>query len=674
MSVNYGEDLFPFMSAEQHDLEVPVTDENKTKEQLIAELVELRSRERKYRQIFQNMTTGCALHEIICDDRGKPINYRYLELNPAFEKLTGVPSSALLGKTILDVLPNTEEYWIETFGKVALTGEPVSYENYSRELGKFYDTWVFSPQKNQFAVIFSDISERKRIEEALREAQEKYRNIIENAVEGIFQTTIEGKVLMVNPAYANIFGYDSPQEMMNAVKDIRQVYFDPEQRSEAIRLLKEKGVLKGFEGKAYRKDGEIFWFSSNARTVLDAQGHPLYLEGSLEDISQRKDMEGKILQAQKLESLGILAGGIAHDFNNILTAILGNISLAKSLDESKEQLIKRLTEAEKASLRASELAQQLLTFSKGGAPIKRVVSIQRIIEHSVQFALTGSNVQSELFFQEGLWPAEVDEGQISQVIQNLIINAQQAMPSGGRIRIEAKNLSIEENAGQNMGLRKGDYLLILIQDQGSGISKDHLSKIFDPYFTTKQKGTGLGLSISYSIIQRHQGYITAESNPGGGTTFFIYLPASPGAHISPEKSQGEALTRGKGRVLVMDDEESVLNLAGEVLKNLGYEVELVKNGIEAVEIYKRARATGRSFALVITDLTVPGDIGGVETLRRLKEIDPHVDVIVSSGYSNDPAMANFKAFGFSGCLKKPYRVFEVSETLREVLKARRLDD
>jgi len=651
-----------------------VTDENKTKEQLIAELVEVRKNEKKYRQIFENMTNGCALHEIICDDRGKPISYRYLELNPAFEKLTGVPCSALLGKTILEVLPNTEEYWIETFGKVALTGEPIAYENYSRELGKFYDTWVFSPQKNQFAVIFSDITQRKRTEEALREAEEKYRNIFENAVEGIFQTSLDGRLMMVNPAFAKIFGFDSPQEMLRSVKDVLPLYIDPNQRSVVKQLLKEQGVVKNFELQYYRKDREIIWVSSNIRAVKDAEGNLAYHEGSAVDITQRKEMERQILKAKQLESLGILAGGIAHDFNNILTAIVGNISLAKSLLDSKELLLNRLVEAERASIRASELAQQLLTFSKGGAPIKNLVSIQSIIEHSVQFALTGSNIHSQFFFQEDLWPVEVDEGQMGQVIQNLIINARQSMPEGGTIRLEVKNLVINNNGRQGLVLRKGNYLLISIQDQGTGIPKKDLSKIFDPYFTTKKKGSGLGLSITHSIIHRHEGYITAESDPKVGTTFYIYLPASPKGVLPPEKVEVEAMTQGTGRILVMDDEDSVLSVARETLKHLGYEVELAKNGTQAIRIFKKALDSGKSFDLVITDLTVPGDIGGVETLQRLKEIDPQVKVIVSSGYSNDPVMADFKSIGFAVCLKKPYRAFEVSHTVKRVLKTRRLAD
>ncbi|MFI5305352.1 MAG: response regulator [Nitrospiria bacterium] len=250
-------------------------------------------------------------------------------------------------------------------------------------------------------------------------------------------------------------------------------------------------------------------------------------------------------------------------------------------------------------------------------PIKKIISIQSLIEHSVKFALMGPNIQSQLFFQEDLWPVEVDEGQMSHVIQ-----------------------------------------------------KEHLLRIFDPYFTTKTKGSGLGLSITHSIIKRHQDYITAETNPGGGTTFLIYLPASPQPIVPQEKTEAEAMARGKGRVLVMDDEESVLNIAEETLTHLGYEVDLAKNGTETVKIYKRARESSHPFDVVITDLTVPGDIGGVETLRRIREIDPNVKVIVSSGYSNDPAMADFQSFGFTDCLKKPYRASEVSQTGKRVLKTK----
>jgi two-component system cell cycle sensor histidine kinase/response regulator CckA len=508
-------------------------------------------------------------------------------------------------------------------------------------------------------------SARKSADNLFEDLEQKYKILVENSPDGICILDCDATILFINRVL--------PQYKVDDIIGTNAFQYISEEHHPEYKVLLRKLFETGEPGSIeLNMVGPTRWLS---RLIpLKQNGKIVSAMVISTNITDLRKMEEEVLKVEKLESLGLLAGGIAHDFNNILTGILGNISLAKSFINSKEQLLTRLTEAEKASLRASELAQQLLTFSKGGSPIKKLVSIQNVLEHSVQFALTGSNIQRQFIFQKNLWPVEVDEGQMGQVIHNLVINAQQAMPSGGKIKIEAKNLTIKDNSIHGKLLRKGDYLIISIQDQGTGISKEHLSKIFDPYFTTKQKGSGLGLSVTHSIIRRHHGYITAESKLGSGTTFFIYLPASSEANVPREKAESESLTQGKGRILVMDDDESVLQVAGETLKHLGYEVDLAKGGTEAVEIYKKAQKSTHPFEVVITDLTVPGDIGGIKTLKKLREIDPQVKVIVSSGYSNDPAMADFKAFGFSDCLKKPYRAFEVSETVKRVLKVRRLDD
>jgi PAS domain S-box-containing protein len=523
-----------------------------------------------------------------------------------------------------------------------------------------------------FFGISRNITEKKLAENILQQSEERLAAVIDNSTSVIHMKDLSGKYLLINKKFEDLFHISKKDIIGKTSYDVFPIEIAAKLRANDQKVIKNKIPIE-FDETVPQDDG-LHDYLSVKFPLLDNKGEVYAICGIATDITDRKSREEDQMKIEKLESLGLLAGGIAHDFNNILTAILGNISLATSFVESREQLLSRLGEAERATLRASELAQQLLTFSKGGTPVKKMVSIQSLIEHSVQFVLTGSNVQSQLFFQEGLWPVEADEGQMNQVIQNLVINAKQAMPSGGTIRIEAKNLVIEENEGLEMGLRKGNYLSISIQDQGTGIAKEHLSKIFDPYFTTKTKGSGLGLSITHSIIRRHKGYITAESKPGGGTTFFIYLPASPQSSVHNEKVETEVMTHGQGRVLVMDDDESVLNVAAGILRHLGYEVNVARGGTEAVQMYKKAKNSDYPFDIVITDLTVPGDIGGVETLRRIREIDPQAIVIVSSGYSNDPAMAKFKKFGFSDSLKKPYRAFEVSQAVKRVLKTRRLED
>jgi CheY-like chemotaxis protein len=384
------------------------------------------------------------------------------------------------------------------------------------------------------------------------------------------------------------------------------------------------------------------------------------------DITERKKMEEELLRAQKLESIGLLAGGIAHDFNNILMAILGNISLASMEAPSNSRIVERLTAAEKASLQAKDLTQQLLTFSKGGAPIKSTASVANLIRDSADFALRGSNVRCEMIIPDDLWPIEVDQGQMNQVINNLIINADEAMPDGGIIAVRAENVILDSESAAALPLRPGGYVKLTISDQGIGIPPEHLSKIFDPYFTTKQKGSGLGLATAYSITQKHDGYITVESRLGAGTTFTILLPASLKQTASVAKGEGHPV-RGRGRILVMDDEALIRDVVGQMLEFIGYEPDFARDGAEAIERYRIAKESGRPFSAVIADLTIAGGMGGREAIKKLLELDPNAKAIVSSGYSNNPVMANYRQFGFSGVVAKPYEIQKLSDEIYKVI-------
>ncbi|HEX2767705.1 MAG TPA: ATP-binding protein [Geobacteraceae bacterium] len=381
-------------------------------------------------------------------------------------------------------------------------------------------------------------------------------------------------------------------------------------------------------------------------------------------IAEKQKIEDELFSARQLESLGILAGGIAHDFNNLLTAIMGNTSLAKMFTDPGNKIYARLDEVEKASLRARDLTQQLLTFSKGGAPIKKVTSITDVIFDSSRFSLRGTKSRCELSVTGELWPVEVDEGQISQVVGNLAINADQAMPEGGVVELRAENVTLLK--GQVVALEPGRYIRLSITDSGIGIPKDHLAKIFTPYFTTKQRGSGLGLATSYSIIKKHGGVIIVESEIGRGTTFHIYLPASEKEVPKKEKSSLTTIT-SSGKILVMDDEEFIRNTAREMLATVGYTVGHANDGAEAIDLYIRARESGEPYDLIIMDLTIPGGMGGVETIQKLLEIAPDAKAIVSSGYANGPIMADFKEYGFKGVIAKPYRTNELCKVVQNVI-------
>jgi signal transduction histidine kinase/ActR/RegA family two-component response regulator len=441
---------------------------------------------------------------------------------------------------------------------------------------------------------------------------------------------------------------------------------DLERVTQEVTSYSGKEGREDFVHKPYRiitKDGETKWLDDMTFIRRNAKGDITHYQGIVLDITERKRLEEELLRAQKLESVGLLAGGIAHDFNNILTIIMGNISLAKTDLAQGDDPSELLTEAERASKRAQTLTKQLLTFAKGGAPVKEITSLKDVIKETSLFVLRGSKSRCEFSIAEDLWPADVDIGQISQVMNNIVINANQAMPEGGTILISAENLVINESL--DFSIKPGRYIKVSIQDQGVGIAEKHLANIFDPYFTTKQEGSGLGLATTYSIIKKHEGHITMESQLGVGTTFHIYLLASDKA--VPEKEEVK-LIKGHGRVLVMDDEASLRKMVGRMLEKLGYESKFAKDGAEAIRMVKEAKEAKKPYDAVILDLTVPGGMGGKEAINKLLEIDPELKAIVSSGYSDDPVLANFKEYGFKGMMPKPFESRSLGKVLHEVLK------
>lgn len=407
-----------------------------------------------------------------------------------------------------------------------------------------------------------------------------------------------------------------------------------------------------------------------AYPIFDEQGNIEMVTEQIRDVSEKRRMEEELFKAHKLESIGILAGGIAHDFNNLLTAILGNISLSKMYVSEGDSVYAKLTEAEKASLRARDLTQQLLTFSRGGAPVKKKASIAAIARESASFTLSGSRSSCLFHIADDLWPAAVDEGQMSQVINNLILNADQAMPSGGIIEVTCVNARLGEE--ELPPLREGRYVVVSVKDHGVGIPFEALPRIFDPYFTTKQGGKGLGLAAVYSIVRNHEGHITVDTRPDKGTTFTLYLPCGEVDSAGAADDQGEPPESGlpecSGKVLVMDDEENIREVIGEMLDFIGYETEFARDGAEAVALYARALGSGEPFAAVILDLTIPGGMGGKEAVEKLRALDPGVRAIVSSGYSNDPIMSDYLGFGFRGIITKPYKLTELKKVLSEVIE------
>lgn len=383
-----------------------------------------------------------------------------------------------------------------------------------------------------------------------------------------------------------------------------------------------------------------------------------------QEIAVRERMESELARVEKLESLGLLAGGIAHDFGNLLGSVMGNISLAMLDVDPASPARQQLIKAEGASLRAQELIRQLLTFSRGGTPVKKLLSLPGLITEAAGLSLRGSRVLHEIAIPGGLWSVEADDGQLMQVFSNLLINADQAMPDGGIIRISAQNVTLA--AGDIPPLGAGRYVKVSIRDEGTGIAQEHLFRIFDPFFTTKKKGSGLGLATSYSIVRKHDGIMTVVSEPGTGTVFHLYLPASQ--DDASFLSRNDSYVKGSGHILIMDDEEDMRSTTGDMLTRLGYSVDFAGEGDEAIAKYRGAREGGRPFDAVIMDLTIPGGMGGREAIRRLLAIDPDALAIVSSGYSDDTVLADHRSFGFRGVVRKPYRLRDLSEVVADVLR------
>lgn len=513
--------------------------------------------------------------------------------------------------------------------------------------------------------VMLDITDRIQAAHEVRETGERYRLLFEQSPVGVFHFDRERRITRCNPRFAAIL-HSSEQEWVGS--NLHKLGDDA-----LLQAIDEtlRGRPSACDG-VYQADprSAALWISLRTAPILDQGGQTIGGVGIVEDIGGRRREEEERAKSQKLESLGLLAGGIAHDFNNILTSILGNISMLRlSGSCATEDNHELLVDAEQAARRAKDLTHQLLTFAKGGAPVKKLIRVGDLIRETVSFALHGSSSRSVLDIPEDLWAAEVDPGQLAQVIQNLVINADQAMPEGGILTVRAANRPAREPAPP--GLPAGAYLKLEVEDTGIGISAKHLERIFDPYFTTKSKGSGLGLTTSFSIIRKHGGSIAVSSEPGHGTCFTLYLPARENVVLPRAAATSPSLSAaaGQGRLLIMDDEPAIRDISQRMLRKAGYEVATTAHGEEALQLYQAARDQGRPFQAVILDLTIPGGLGGRETFLRLKAMDPAVCALVASGYS-DETLAETLALGFAGVVPKPFTAAELVQAVHDVLESR----
>ena len=503
-----------------------------------------------------------------------------------------------------------------------------------------------------------DLAERNQARAALQESARTMTDILENTTDGFFALDHEWKFTYLNSEAERLLDRKRDEvigkELWQEFSELIGSPFEQNYR----RVLTEQAAV---EFEASDAAGRI-WFEM--RAYPSGRGISVFFR----DVTERKRMEEERLTTSKLESLGTLAGGIAHDLNNILTVISGNIGLAQiEAPSDAGSLLSFLSKAGQAAQHAAHLSSQLLTFSKGGAPIKRVSSLSELLAQAAEFSLYGSNLRGDIDLAADLWKAEVDPGQIEQVMNALVINAREAMPHGGTVRISARNVKLEEDPG--VLLPAGRYLKITVTDRGSGVDEDLATKIFDPYFTTKPMGSGLGLAISYSIVKKHGGMLHLESSSAEGSTFVFYLPASKSKSVSMEPVVSERVFHfNHQRILVMDDEAAIRDLTCQLLSTLGYEVTAVPDGLEAVRTYERALRRGENFQAVILDATIRGGMGGLATIERLRTLDPHVTAIICSGYSDEAALSEFVAYGFRGALPKPFTRGELADALQRAFE------
>ena len=593
---------------------------------------------------------------------------KFVYANETFRSMVTVSEPELSSKSFVDFIhPEDRMNVMQDYAGI-LAGEKKDAGTEFRTLtaeGKtrWYDCvprsiqWHGSPA---VMTTLNEITDRKETEDSLDKSESRYDLLVDKVPVGIYELDLHTqKLLSVNDFVCRTLGY-SRDELL-AFDAINLVY--EEDRPAAVermaKMVTGQEVNETSEFRLRTKEGALIWVLFNT-TVIREHGQPARVTVVAYDITMYKRAEENLQKIEKLESLGVLAGGIAHDFNNILTAILGSISMALRPDTSPEEKGPLLEQAQQACFQAMNLTKQLLTFSEGGIPIRQPVSVTGLVEECVGFTLSGSSAKADVTIPPDVWAVDADAGQIGQVLNNLVINASQAMPGGGIISIETENEEVSGDSG--LQLAPGSYVRFSVRDQGVGIQQEHCSRIFDPYFTTKSTGSGLGLATAYSIIKRHRGHIEVESTEEKGSSFVFYLPALPDRTPSEAEKTGD-IKGGNGNVLLMDDDDAVRQVGCQMLEHLGFSVTCTHDGADAVERYAEALQKGTTFDLVILDLTVPGGTGGMEAMRELLKLDPEVRAIVSSGYSNDPVMADAGSFGFLGVLKKPFTVEQLDSLI-----------
>jgi PAS domain S-box-containing protein len=628
--------------------------------------------EKKFRSLFESMAEGVALHETVYDASGKPVNYRIIDANPSYEKHTGISPTAARGKLATELYGTSETPYLDEFCGVGETGVPNYFETYFPPMQKHFAISVCSAARGTFATVFEDITERKNHETALAVERERLLVTLRSIGDGVITTDVEGKITLMNKVAEELTGWRMADAVGRPLGDVFHIINEQTRQrcdNPVDKVLKSGGIVGLANHTALiSKDGRERVIADSGAPIRDRESRVIGVVLVFRDITDKQKIDDALRNAQKLESIGTLAGGIAHDFNNLLGGVFGYVDMA--LDATKDKTVANyLSRAMGAMERARALTRQLLTFAKGGAPLRQPGPLFPFVAETAQFALSGSNVSCACDFPPDLWQCSFDRNQIGQVIDNIVINAQQAMPGGGTVAIGAENVMLALN--NPAGLAPGNYVRIVIRDSGIGIPPEILPRIFDPFFTTKQKGSGLGLATAYSIVKKHDGHIEARSEGGKGSVFTLYLPAQTAAGArAREAAAPQAAHRGRGTVLLLDDEEVVRDSVAAMLEILGYTAACFSEGKDLVRHFRDAAKKGHAVTACILDLTIPGGMGGQETALELRKIDGRVPLFVASGYAEDPILAEPAKHGFLGSISKPFIKAELAALLEKNLRNR----